>query len=136
MKPLRPPSAGRAAGRSRPALTRWESAMGYEVTCSCGQVLPVSEGMAGSSISCGCGRALDVPPLSRLRAQEVTEVVPIPAQGYRPAPEAPPRPASPVEVIAPTEAVLRTGRGDRPGRRVPVAVALTSEAVWIQDTWR
>ena len=51
--------------------------MGYEVTCTCGKVLSVSEGMAGSSMPCGCGRAVSVPSLSELRRQEVTEPHPV-----------------------------------------------------------
>jgi rhomboid protease GluP len=47
--------------------------MGYEVACSCGKVLPVSEDMAGTSISCSCGRTVRVPSLSEFRRQAATE---------------------------------------------------------------
>ena len=46
-----------------------ELAMSYEVACSCGKVLLVSEGMAGSLTSCSCGRAVDIPSMDELKRQ-------------------------------------------------------------------
>jgi len=48
--------------------------MKYEVACSCGKILPVSVGMAGSSIACTCGRIVLIPPLSQFRSLSVTEL--------------------------------------------------------------
>src|SRR6266404_5633893 len=53
-----------------------EASMGYEITCTCGQVLPVSEAMAGSSLSCPCGRTVPVPSLSELRQQDFPDSAP------------------------------------------------------------
>src|SRR5262245_43716859 len=110
--------------------------MGYEVACSCGKFLPVSEGMAGASISCDCGRMFPVPPLSELRVQAVVDAAPLPALDSCPAGDVPPGPAPLAEIIPPTQVFLRTKRGDRPDRRVRVMAALTPEAIWIQDTWQ
>jgi hypothetical protein len=46
--------------------------MEYHVACSCGNVLPVSEGMAGSSTACRCGRTVPVPSLGELRGEAIT----------------------------------------------------------------
>jgi hypothetical protein len=43
--------------------------MPFEITCGCGKIIPVTEGMAGSSIACQCGRAVSVPSLSQMRSQ-------------------------------------------------------------------
>ena len=50
--------------------------MGYQVTCSCGNVLAVSDGMAGSTTTCSCGRTVSVPSLSQLRRHAVPEPAP------------------------------------------------------------
>jgi rhomboid protease GluP len=47
--------------------------MGYEVACSCGNLLPVTEGMADSSTYCSCGRTVRVPSLNELQRQAATE---------------------------------------------------------------
>ena len=108
--------------------------MGHEVACSCGKVLPASEDMAGSSILCSCGCTVHVPPQSRMEGQAVTDAVPGPAADLQ-SPAAPARRAEAAEIIAPTPSVVRLGHGGPPGRPRSVMVALTAEAVWIQDAW-
>jgi hypothetical protein len=40
--------------------------MGYQVSCECGECLPVQEADAGSSVNCRCGRRVVVPLLEEL----------------------------------------------------------------------
>jgi tetratricopeptide (TPR) repeat protein len=44
-------------------------------------------------------------------------------------------PVLPTEILPPTAAILRTGIGKPAGRPSMVMAALTSEALWIQETW-
>jgi tetratricopeptide (TPR) repeat protein len=110
--------------------------MGYDLTCSCGKVHPVTEGMAGSSISCGCGITIAVPLPAAGPCQPVADagqlLVPVASAGD----ETPPQRIPPVEIIAPTQVVLRKGRCGPPDLGVSVSVLLTPGAVWIQDTWQ
>jgi hypothetical protein len=41
--------------------------MDFEIACSCGKRLTVTDGMAGTNTLCGCGRTVAVPALSDLR---------------------------------------------------------------------
>ncbi len=43
--------------------------MSYQVTCACGEQLPVTEGMAGLQLTCACGRSVTVPSRGELREQ-------------------------------------------------------------------
>jgi hypothetical protein len=110
--------------------------MGYEVTCSCGQVQVVSEGMAGSSISCSCGRTVSVPSLGELHSRAAPAAGPPPGPCLRPPDEPPLRPDPFAEIIAPTPIWLRTEPGDLPSRAASVLAALTSEDLWIQETYQ
>jgi hypothetical protein len=38
----------------------------FLLTCSCGQVVPVTRSQAGSRVECSCGQPLEVPPLRKL----------------------------------------------------------------------
>ena len=105
--------------------------MEYVVACTCGNVLPVSEAMAGSSLTCSCGRTVPVPSLSESPAQASAEAVPASVPAAEPPEQTPPGPGPLTEIIAPVQAFLRTAGGDRPGRRIPVMVALTPEGIWI-----
>jgi tetratricopeptide (TPR) repeat protein len=58
-------------------------------------------------------------------------VVPLP-----PLDETPPGHDLPAEVISPVKGFLRIEDGGQAERPVPVMIALTSEAIWIQGTWR
>jgi tetratricopeptide (TPR) repeat protein len=120
-----------------------KTVMEHHFACPCGKVLPVSEGMAGAQVTCSCGAVVSVPPLSQLRAQSSTDLSSaittspdkLPWQGDV---VAPPTLTTgvPREVIAPTPATLRAGRGSKRTRPTPVVAALTSQALWIQDTWQ
>ncbi|HEV3081469.1 MAG TPA: tetratricopeptide repeat protein, partial [Gemmataceae bacterium] len=111
--------------------------MDYEVGCSCGNFIPVSEAMAGSSIFCVCGRTVQVPSLSQLRVgQAIPDAAPLLDSHTQPSDDAPTRPSPFEEIIAPTQASLRIERGTQPGRTRPVMAALTADALWIQDTWQ
>ena len=109
--------------------------MGYEFTCLCGNVLAASEEMAGSSIPCTCGRTLLVPSESAAR-ERFAETVPVPPPEVKFQVEMPALPTLSTEIIPPTQVTLRTERGPRRGRSMEVMAALTTEAVWIQDTWQ
>ncbi len=52
--------------------------MRYTVACSCGNVLQVSEGMAGSVAACRCGGTVQVPSLAALRGEAIAPAVPSP----------------------------------------------------------
>lgn len=43
--------------------------MDFQLRCSCGQDVSVTEGSAGAVVACACGRAIDVPGLKELRSQ-------------------------------------------------------------------
>ena len=51
--------------------------MKYEVTCSCGQVLPVTATQAGSTLQCRCERSIKVPRFSALRAAAGETAMPL-----------------------------------------------------------
>jgi hypothetical protein len=138
--------------------------MKYSVACSCGNVLWVSEGMAGSATACRCGRTIQIPSLGELRAQTITPSLPAPFPDLRLTDEPPPgsyppqaitaalpapfpefwpedRPpllrAHPLaEILAPTQVSLRTRHGDRPGPAETVLAALTEDALWLQGVWQ
>ncbi len=59
--------------------------MMYQVACSCGKLLSVQSGSAGSVISCSCGNNVKVPSLRELRAQALINAE---TSLKRPAPEA------------------------------------------------
>ncbi len=106
------------------------------IACSCGKVIPVSEGMAGASLECECGAAVVVPPLSVMRAQATTDAEPPSALDFSRDEETKPEPRLLPEIIAPTWVCVRTERGDKSDRRAGLMAALTPDALWIQDTWR
>lgn len=109
--------------------------MGYTVACGCGNAVPVTEGMAGSSVACVCGQSIAVPSLSTLRAQ-ADDGGHFAVPSSQAAVDVLPAPDPHAEVIAPTQADLSV-RADGPSaRRAPVVIALTSDAVWIQEAWR
>jgi tetratricopeptide (TPR) repeat protein len=110
--------------------------MEHEVTCTCGNVLTVSEGMLNSSTLCSCGRTVSAPSLPDSRTQAITSAVPPSVPELRLADEPQFKPNPTVEIISPKQAFLRIERGTQPGRRAAVMVGLTSEAIWIQETWR
>jgi tetratricopeptide (TPR) repeat protein len=110
--------------------------MSYEVTCQCGNVVPVSASMAGSSISCSCGQEVPIPSLSELREQTSTGDVPPFVPELRPMDTRSSEPSPLAEVIAPALVFLRTGHGDQPVRRVSVMAALTPRAIHLQDVWK
>jgi hypothetical protein len=59
----------------------------YEITCSsCGKLLTISAGQAGSQLDCECGKVVDVPTIRELRRQfgPVAEVASKAAQKYDP----------------------------------------------------
>lgn len=112
--------------------------MQYEIACACGHHLQVSEDMAGSAASCPCGNRVPVPRLSERRAPDgaapATAPVPVPepSEGSSPPPQLHPF----TEILAPMQAVLRTQRGHQREQRERVMVALTPDALWVQDAWR
>jgi tetratricopeptide (TPR) repeat protein len=116
--------------------------MDYQIACSCGIVLSVYEGMAGSSIACSCGRTVPVPSLSELRGEAIMDVLPVPAPDLKAAVEPVPRPEPMTEIIAPMEVALRIEERwpganlDPPSRRAKVMAALTADTLWLQDTWQ
>src|SRR5437868_4807939 len=60
----------------------------------------------------------------------------VPLSPAPPPAEAPsPGPGAPAEVIAPTPIMLREG-GTRPGSPRRVLATLTTDALWLQDTWQ
>src|SRR6266702_569433 len=108
--------------------------MGYEVACSCGKVLPVSEGMAGSIIPCECGRNVHVPSLSKLHEAVTTGAILTAVADTQASDEKPLSKSDRIEeIIAPMQASLRIERGDQAGRLVKVMADLTTDAIWIQD---
>lgn len=117
----KPPSSAAGSAAPEPAAFRFR--------CTCGRTLSADGSRSGTSISCECGQVVAVPSLSRLRAETVerVELVQDAADPLKPAPE---------KIIGPSPAELRWGRDGRPDKRVPVACALTSEALWIQDVWK
>lgn len=96
--------------------------MQYGVACDCGNVLPVSEGMAGSSVNCPCGQTVPVPALSELRT--------LPS----PNPAEPPAPKPDAEILPPTPVTLRIDGSPLAPRAV--LAALTADALWVLDTWQ
>src|SRR5688572_6494073 len=106
--------------------------MKYQVACSCGNVLPISEGQAGSSIPCICGRMVCVPSLRVLCSEAITENAPpaIPIV-------APPQPLLGLdrvaEIISPTQVWLQTTGGLAHTSPKRVMLALTAEFLWLQD---
>ncbi len=134
--------------------------MDYPLACICGNVLAVSEGMAGSSATCPCGRTVPVPSLGELRGEAITPAGPAPFPDMRLTDEPPPESPSPqaitaavppaapaflhadssplptpyplAEILPPTPVLLRTG----PGRPERAVAALTEDALWIQEVWR
>src|SRR5436190_1203352 len=110
--------------------------MEYQVTCSCGNVITVSEDMAGLSIPCGCGRTVTAPSPWDTRTEAITGSVPPPAPDLVPAGDVPPTPSPVTEIIPPMQVYLRTERGGRPEQAVPVLAALTLDTIWIQETWQ
>ncbi len=110
--------------------------MEFQVACDCGNVLWVSEGMAGSSTTCSCGRTVAVPSLSALRAQPLPDAATPPASDPGSPTEPPPGPNRLADITAPVQVFLRTEGGDQPNRRASVMAALTPDAIWLQDTWQ
>jgi hypothetical protein len=110
---------------------RGEGLMEYEVTCRCGKVIRVSQGMAGSSRSCDCGTTVLVPPPCEYPAPASTDATPPPVPDIRPPDKLTPEPRSRPEINTPTPISLRIGRGARAERRAAVMAALTPESLWI-----
>jgi hypothetical protein len=110
--------------------------MEYEIACGCGKLIPVSEEMAGSHADCECGGTVLVPSHFELRAADVAGVTAALIPDAPLLEKSPPVAKKAMEIIAPMPAVLLAERGPRSGQRVPVMVALTADAVWIQETWR
>src|SRR5262249_49340527 len=110
---------------------RGEAAMGYEVACICGNVLTVSEAMTSPPVCCSCGRESPMPPPTE--SPEQAGAGPSSFTDRPPPDEAPPTPDPLEEFIAPEQAFLRTGER---GRQVSVMVTLTTDAIWIQETFR
>lgn len=106
------------------------------IACRCGKVIPVTEGMAGVSLSCECGATVVVPALSQLRAHASDYGAPPPDQDAPASSEPKPEQRLLPEIMAPASVLVRTecaAGSDRPAARM---IALTSDALWIQDTWR
>src|SRR5262245_23363314 len=110
--------------------------MGYEVTCICGKVLQVSQGMAGSSMSCSCGRTVPVSLPSERPSQGIMGFVPPTVPDLQFLEQTPPRPSPPAEVIGPMQVYFRTEGGNPPHRHALVMAALTRDGIWIQDAWQ
>ena len=110
--------------------------MEYEITCPCGKVIPVSEEMAGSWANCECGATVLVPSSFELRAAEVTGNPAPPVADLQSFDQAAPVMQPVTVIITPVEATVTSVRGTRSDRRAQVMVALTTDAVWIQDTRR
>jgi hypothetical protein len=53
--------------------------MGYVLRCECGELLSVSDGMAGTQKACPCGRTIAVPALGELRRSAMPDVRKSPA---------------------------------------------------------
>ena len=133
--------------------------MEYGIACVCGRIVAVSEGMAGSRTLCSCGRTVCLPPAGESRSPAIPEAVapavpnleipddPLPRPSLPIADDLPPMPSLSLtddslsrpkiadEVIAPTQVSLESEREGQQRRRAKVMVLLTTEALWIQDTW-
>src|SRR4051794_35385796 len=53
-----------------------KATMEHQIACTCGNVLPLSEGMAGSTLICTCGRTVLVPSPSEPPAQAIMTDLP------------------------------------------------------------
>jgi tetratricopeptide (TPR) repeat protein len=107
--------------------------MEYEIACRCGKVLHASEAMAGWLHNCECGETIPIPSLGELRAGTTPSDAP-PAGAECQGSDEPVPAAKPIrEVMSPTRAWLRVRRGEESSRQTSVMVALTTEAVWIED---
>jgi tetratricopeptide (TPR) repeat protein len=110
--------------------------MGYEIACGCGKLIPVTEEMAGSHADCECGGTVLVPSRFEMRAADVAGVSAAVIPDAPLLEKSPPVRKKVVEIIAPMPATLLAELGPQSGPRVPVMVALTAYAIWIQETWR
>jgi tetratricopeptide (TPR) repeat protein len=133
--------------------------MEYGIACVCGRIVAVSPGMAGSHTLCSCGRTVYVPPPGESPGPTIPEAAaavvpnlelpddPLLRPGVPIADDPPPlpnlsladdplsKPKTVDEIIAPTLVSLKSKREGLSSRRAPVMVLLTTDALWIQDTW-
>ena len=110
--------------------------MKHDVACTCGNILSVSEGTAGSSVPCRCGLLVSVPTLSRLRVRSIASALPPFERNDSLSDERIPEPNSRELVIPPMQVRLRTEDENHREATAGVMLALTPEAIWIQETWR
>src|SRR5262249_21640515 len=133
MQPRTPERSGECHRITASALLH-EAAMDYEISCVCGNVLPVTEALAGSSVPCAvCARDVPVPPRSEFPAHVDPTDQPYGFTVCLPSYDPPPTPDPLEELVAAERAVLRGGPG---GAAVLVMATLTSDAVWVQEAWR
>jgi tetratricopeptide (TPR) repeat protein len=124
--------------------------MAYQVVCTCGKTLSVSEDMADSAATCDCGRTVQVPSLHDLRmaaitaappppaespSQAITEALPAPLPPLRFADDPPPGAQGSAVILTPTRVTLWTQRGALRDPPETVMAALTEDALWIQNVW-
>jgi tetratricopeptide (TPR) repeat protein len=120
-------------GGTPPPLPK--ATMEHQIACTCGNVLSLSEDMAGSTVTCSCGRAVLVPSSSEQPAQAIMKDLPPPVPDLQLAEDTPPKRQLSIGIVSPKQALLRIERGTESRRRAAVMVALTADAVWIQETW-
>ena len=58
--------------------------MGYQLACTCGNVLTFTNGLAGSTMACPCGLSVRIPSLRELRALNESELAAVEAAQYVP----------------------------------------------------
>jgi len=95
------------------------------IACSCGKVIPVTEGMAGASLSCECGATVVVPPLTVFRAHAITDAALSSASDSSPHEQTKPEPRLLPEIIAPTWVCVRTEGGAKSDRRAALMAAMS-----------
>jgi hypothetical protein len=108
--------------------------MPYEVVCRCGNVLPVSAGMAGTALPCDYGQSVNVPSLSQLEDPAQARSESQAPEFWKPA-DSPPISRHVRIESTPIQVSLRTTRGPSRDRRAAVMVLASRDAVWIQDVW-